>query len=714
MTMTENSLPCSDVVIVFRNRLRFVRPCLQGLRQHTRAPYKLWLINDESDSHAAAEVREILSGFPEGSAEMVANPDGLGSLGSVNRGIDLGREKYIVLLNSDTVPTPGWLAKLVELAERHPDIAILNVLSNRAKWTRIQMPPGWNFLDFGKLVESCIPNEAEDVNLASSFCTLIRRSLIEEVGALDECYSRGYWEEADLSMRALEAGHRVAVAKNTYIFHHGCDDRGEDGRNEPMERDRDVFLGRWAEKYLPAEERLERWEHLTAPQELARKHTIRPPRMFVPWALEGLEKHGVIGSCHWAVRKLLQQLLRLPPDFVGDVLLGRPSYREGRFWHNRVLARERRVVSARRARPALPAPPAKPKKPSVTYLVSGLALYGGNISIVSLVNELVLRGMDARVAVYGGVDPRFLRAYPLYSTPLLAKTRAALIAQLPPSDILVATHWRTAEAVHMLATLWPRTKTAYFIQDYEAWFHPESDPIRSEVLATYEWIPNRIVKSDWLVQRLAAHNAPAVKIPLGLNLDVFYPRRTERPDRLRLLTTVRQKNPRRGFEHMVAVLPRIIADFPGVEIVLLGEYIDEDVPFAHERLGQLFDPDEIAELYSSCDLFVDFSHFQGFGRPGLEAMACETACVLTNVGGVNEYARDGDNCLLVPPKDAPSACQAIARLIDDPGLRRRLAQRGVATAQRFCHRLEGERSYNYFMSLLGSDRGAPEMGEDEQ
>ena len=47
--MPESSLPCSDIIIPFHNALRFMRPCLQSLFLSTRAPFKLWLIDDASN-----------------------------------------------------------------------------------------------------------------------------------------------------------------------------------------------------------------------------------------------------------------------------------------------------------------------------------------------------------------------------------------------------------------------------------------------------------------------------------------------------------------------------------------------------------------------------------------------------------------------------------------------------------------------------------------
>ena len=62
-------------------------------------------------------------------------------------------------------------------------------------------------------------------------------------------------------------------------------------------------------------------------------------------------------------------------------------------------------------------------------------------------------------------------------------------------------------------------------------------------------------------------------------------------------------------------------------------------------------------------------------------MAARKAVVATNVGGIPETLRDGDNGLLVPPRDEQALARALARLLGDAALRDRLAERARATIE---------------------------------
>jgi glycosyltransferase involved in cell wall biosynthesis len=112
----------------------------------------------------------------------------------------------------------------------------------------------------------------------------------------------------------------------------------------------------------------------------------------------------------------------------------------------------------------------------------------------------------------------------------------------------------------------------------------------------------------------------------------------------------------------------------------------------------------VAELISSAHVLVDASRWQGFGRPGLEAMACGTVPVLTNAGGVHEYARDGENCLMMESGDPASGAEAVLGLLSDEDLYMRLAEDGLATAPGFSHEIVGARHLELYEKWVAERR----------
>lgn len=323
------------------------------------------------------------------------------------------------------------------------------------------------------------------------------------------------------------------------------------------------------------------------------------------------------------------------------------------------------------------------------------------LSVVQLVNELILHGIDARIATLS-VDPGVREWTWLLTEPMVFRSPAALMRNLPPTDIAVATNWPTASWVKTLIDNNKARVSAYFIQDFAAWMTPETDNnTRQRILDEYGLIPNRIVMSDWLAAELAKHGYETHKILWGLDLDVLYPR-TRYPAPPTILTLARPRASRRGFTTVIEALVEVKRQTPNVRIVFFGadDLALNDIPFAFEYVGKIADQNQLAQLYSDADLFLETSTWQGFGRYALEAMVCGTAVVLTPIGDAMEYARPDINCLAVPP-DAPSeAAAAVLRVLDDDHLKQRLAAAGTETARHFCHRREATETAQYFTTLI--------------
>jgi glycosyltransferase involved in cell wall biosynthesis len=95
-----------------------------------------------------------------------------------------------------------------------------------------------------------------------------------------------------------------------------------------------------------------------------------------------------------------------------------------------------------------------------------------------------------------------------------------------------------------------------------------------------------------------------------------------------------------------------------------------------------FVPDAtLAVLYRLAALFVFPSLYEGFGLPPLEAMASGTPVVTSNVSSLPEVV--GDAALLIDPMDPAAIAQAMARVLNEPGLRAELVQRGFDRVKQF-------------------------------
>ncbi len=343
----------------------------------------------------------------------------------------------------------------------------------------------------------------------------------------------------------------------------------------------------------------------------------------------------------------------------------------------------------------------------ITFLLEGLNTSGGVLSVAQLAEGLAELGAECAVAVRSPrfYDPEMCRGV----TPRFFRDDGDLIRNFPPCDAAVATYWPT---MHLLAECFlarPDFTPAYFVQDFEPDFYPEGDAhTRRAALDTYTMTPWCFAKTPWICGRVREAGGQIALVPPGMDLDLFSPRPPSRQPGQKpvVLMMVRPATPQRGLD----TLRETLAVLAGAGAAELAEF--QAFGCAPEELAALKLPLPVAALgvlpnaalpqaYSDACLFLDTSHFHGFGRTAAEAMACGIPCVLTDSGGVRHFAEDGKNCLMTPPGDAPGLADRVLRLLRDGGARARLAARCRGSVAGFGLAASAEKTLEFLRRAAG-------------
>jgi glycosyltransferase involved in cell wall biosynthesis len=106
----------------------------------------------------------------------------------------------------------------------------------------------------------------------------------------------------------------------------------------------------------------------------------------------------------------------------------------------------------------------------------------------------------------------------------------------------------------------------------------------------------------------------------------------------------------------------------------------------------------LVALYNLADVFVYPSLYEGFGLPVVEAMACGTPVITSNVSSLPEVA--GDAAVFIDPRSEMEISTALEHLIDDPDLRTRLRTAGLSRAKKFSWRSTAEQTIEGYRRCL--------------
>ena len=215
----------TTVIIPVYNALAALRRCLASLRQHNQEIAHLILINDASPDPEVADELASLASF-ECSHRVLSNPTNLGFVGTVNRGL-AHSSGDVLLLNSDTVVSAGWLTAIERCAASDPTIATITPFSNNAEICSIPTfcqanPEPDNLEAVAASVRAAGNPSYLELPTAVGFCMWIRRVAINAIGDFDQAtFGRGYGEENDFCMRARAHGWRNVICDDAYVVHQG-------------------------------------------------------------------------------------------------------------------------------------------------------------------------------------------------------------------------------------------------------------------------------------------------------------------------------------------------------------------------------------------------------------------------------------------------------------------------------------------------------------
>ncbi len=249
-----------SIVIPVYNQWAYTQACLGSLTEHTRVRYEVVVVDNASSDGTGEHLRQ--RDGDDGRLRVIANATNEGFTIAANQGMRACEGDFVVLLNNDTTVTSGWLEGLLHVAGSDDGIGIVGpkILSPETGMIQtigglifrkggVQAPPGQ-----GMPPDAPGLQHPFDVQYAEGSCMLIKRSVIDAIGYLDETFAPAYYEDTDYCFRAREAGFRVMYSPYSQIWHHSAVTsdavkREDSAFNEVAHRNDRIFKERWSHRF---------------------------------------------------------------------------------------------------------------------------------------------------------------------------------------------------------------------------------------------------------------------------------------------------------------------------------------------------------------------------------------------------------------------------------------------------------------------------------
>lgn len=214
-----------EVIVPIFNAAAVLADCLASLARTLDGNDRVLLIDDASTDGTVAGLIHAFARSAPCRVRVERNPHNLGFVATVNRGMALSGQD-VVLLNSDTVVTRGWLTRLARAAASAPEVATVTPFSNHAEicsipdFCRANPVPDDSEAVAARLAAH--PPSYPSLPTAVGFCMLITRRALDRLGDFDTAtFGRGYGEENDFCLRASGHGFRHLLCDDAYVVHRG-------------------------------------------------------------------------------------------------------------------------------------------------------------------------------------------------------------------------------------------------------------------------------------------------------------------------------------------------------------------------------------------------------------------------------------------------------------------------------------------------------------
>jgi GT2 family glycosyltransferase len=219
-----HAYPRVSVVVLSYHNWPVTNECLQSILHETVYPNFELIVIDNGSDPSTREQLLALENLKDPRLQIRINEENLGYAGGNNQGCRMAEGDYLILLNNDTICPPEWIDKILQPFQEDPKIGLVSPMTNFAgneQMLDVNCLSNQNQREWLKEFYRLRRGLRHEADRLGFFCVAIRREAYEQIGELDAGFEVGYFEDDDYCKRAVEAGWKLVVAEDAFVYHHG-------------------------------------------------------------------------------------------------------------------------------------------------------------------------------------------------------------------------------------------------------------------------------------------------------------------------------------------------------------------------------------------------------------------------------------------------------------------------------------------------------------
>jgi len=213
----------TSIIILTFNQLEYTKKCIKSLQKYTSEPHEIIFVDNASTDSTVNWLKARLK--ENKNYKLIENKENFGFAKGCNQGIEASQGEFILLLNNDVVVSKDWLPGLLNCLNHAPDVGIVGPMTNNISGLQHVIDDEYRIVnDLDKYAAEFKEEHHHrriPLRRIVGFCMLFKRSLVNQIGVLDESFGTGNFEDDDFCLRAALEGYKNYIAGDVFIHHYG-------------------------------------------------------------------------------------------------------------------------------------------------------------------------------------------------------------------------------------------------------------------------------------------------------------------------------------------------------------------------------------------------------------------------------------------------------------------------------------------------------------